>query len=242
MVPVVIVRGPKLLVVPPTNPPEGLDGWLAPGAPWPVHDRSEAQKAMIEAKRAGFRLRPLDHAFGKLRCDGHPDGEVHQLTVYKTPRGDAHGTATAHKIRSKVTQCLRKTQGPVGDLRGDAETLLEWAEGLTVAATAYSRHEQLGERVQTELEVANEQDTDAALERALDLDARRIREAELSRRGLERFGLGDRYPPKEGAAELIALAEAALDRVVALPLDAEQGRRADALRAALSDPWSQLLA
>lgn len=227
----------KLLAVASPDPSEGPEGWLAPDETWPDHPRSEAQKAMSEARRAGFRLRPMGHPFGKLRCDGHDDGEVHVLTVSRTPRGDAHGTATAKKIRSKVRQCLRRRQGPAGDLSGDVETLLEQAEGLAQAATAYWRSEQLGERKEAELAAALEGGSDQALDRAAELEERQDDEVNFARRGLERFGLGDRIPPAEGARELIELATEALGAAEANPLTDEQRGRALEVRATLEQPW-----
>jgi hypothetical protein len=193
---------------------------------------------MERAKAARFSLHPFDHSFGELRCGGHDDGVVHRLKVFKTPKGDSGGTAIARKIDATVRRCIRHEQGPSGDLEGDLASQLDDAERLTEIACAYQRSEAFAQQGEAELGVALEEGSDEALDRAASLDQRRHEESERTRRGLEGFGLGDRYPPAEGVRELVTLATTALDAVARHLLDENQARRVAEARRLLREPWT----
>lgn len=189
--------------------------WLGPANPWPVHERKEAQRALGEARGQGWSLNPGSaHVFGRLRCPGHEDGAC-ELAVFCSAKGDESGASTAKIIREKLRHC-RNRQGtgrpvPVDD----ADAALSKAERLVEAAGRLRRSEELRSLSENRLDrAADAESADIAnplLDEAEAAEDRALRESNGARAEAFRFGLGEPWPPGDGAAELERVAREQLE-------------------------------
>lgn len=108
---------PPAVASPEDAPDGGCEGedvseWLGPDESWDAHPRPEAQKAMLEARAAGWFLRPhrgsSAKTFGRIACrrvdGGARPAQQHGLSVYKTS-GPPDGSQTAASIRAALRSC-----------------------------------------------------------------------------------------------------------------------------------------
>jgi hypothetical protein len=77
-----------------------LNGWLSPSDTWPQHGRGDAERALAEARRRGWWLKPSrrGHSYGLLVCkrksgDEAPDEEPCEFRIFSTARGDSSDTS-----------------------------------------------------------------------------------------------------------------------------------------------------
>jgi hypothetical protein len=180
--------------------------WLGPEDAWPVHQRKEAQDALADAKGQGWSLVEFSaHAFGKIRCPHHNEPAC-EVTIFTSGRGDKSGAATAKVIHDGLRTC--KNRGGATDRPAPSnphEAILR-AERLTVAAERLRRSEWLrlrsDERIARAEETAESGAADRFLDEAYEADQRASVEDSAARADASRFGLGDPWPPADGAAEL----------------------------------------
>jgi len=192
-----------------------------PADAWPAHSRKGARDALDEVRSAGWTLTAhSSHSFGTIRCGTHDP--ACQVTVFSTA-GDVSGSVTGKVIRDKLRSCKKRDQGDQRSVPNHLEAL-SMAERLVEAANRLRRSEHLSQR------------GEAALEQALEADeqvsAQLIDEAEAAMTASEsesiaawpdahRYGLGDPWPPDEGAAELERAAREQLEIARAGLLEAE---------------------
>lgn len=114
--------------------------WVGGDEPWSVHDRPEAQKALLEARAKGWQFRKLSSGgFGNLICRPLEEGEEAGppntcfVPVYSTA-GDKSGAETAKIIRRNTRRKCRhrSEQSVVADGQHDP---VQTADGCLDKAT-----------------------------------------------------------------------------------------------------------
>ncbi len=152
-----------------------------PAQTWPTHQKPYWNKALGEARNAGWTLTYIDapHSFGSVSC---PAGE-HTFSVDKTARG---GETKAKEAIKKIRWCPDSTAEPGSKVRSrqrECERLLAVAEelitiaedGLTAAVEKQAAQHEL-DRIELLLQTANSNlseilaEQEAALLAALEVD------------------------------------------------------------------------
>lgn len=196
-----------------------------PADAWPAHSRKGARDALDEVRSAGWRLTAhTSHSFGTIRCGKHdPACEV---TVFSTA-GDVSGSVTGKVIRDKLRSCNKR--GPVEEHAAPNHLVaLGQAERLVEAASRLRRSEHLNQRSEAALEQALEADEQVSshlLEEAEAALAASASESAAAWPDAHRYGLGDPWPPDDGAAELERAARQQLD-IARSGLDSAEDREA----------------
>jgi hypothetical protein len=180
--------------------------WLGRDKTWPEHPRKEARQALDDAKAAGWMFAEFsDHAFGKIRCTVHHEPSC-EVTILSTGKGDKSGAVTANIIRQKLRSCRNREPESGPPSAADAHRALVSAERLAEAAVRLRLSEGLRSRSDDQLaraERAGDADTaDRLLEQAAAADERAEIERYAAWVDANRFGLGEPWPPDEGAREL----------------------------------------
>jgi hypothetical protein len=187
---------------------------LGPEDAWPIHPRKEARDALFEARRQRWTLIEFSaHVFGKIQCLVHTDPAC-EVTIFSTGRGDKSGAVTAKIVRDKLRGCRNREGGNEPVPPADPHGALVRAERLTEAAERLQMSERLRSQSEDRLARAEDATDDEAGERLLEeayvADAGASVEDRAAWHDAHRFGLGEPWPPSEGAAEL---KEAALEQL-----------------------------
>lgn len=180
--------------------------WLGPADSWPAHERKEAQRALEEARSQDWSLNPASgHIFGTLRCPTHTDPAC-EVKVLCTGKGDASGALTAKIIREKLRHCRSRPGAGPAPLVEDPNALLNNAERLVEAASRLRRSEQLlslsGSHLERAVDAGSVDAEKSLMEEAEAAEERAWVESYAARAEAFRFGLGEPWPPADGAAEL----------------------------------------
>lgn len=173
-----------------------------PADAWPAHSRKGAREALDEVRSAGWTLTAhTSHSFGTIRCGLHDP--ACSVIIFSTA-GDMSGSITGNVIRDKLRSCNKRAQD--GEQPPpDPLAALRQAERLVEAAKRLRRSEHLARRGEVALEQALEADDQASTQLLDEADAAITAsqaESTAAWPDAHRYGLGDPWPPDEGAAEL----------------------------------------
>lgn len=206
-----------------------MPGWLSPHDAWPAHPDKEAQKALRDAKDAGWWFKPSQgHVFGTLTCT-EPEGMVRQHSdqvctakVYSTA---GRSGATANHIRDQIRTCRHgASEGPATAPLGreaevwrlrEAQRHLDAAERLLDACDALIARHGHQARAEELLQAAAEQRDNAiqalAFKRAAVEEDAASHAARRAQGLAEETGWGRPWPPDDPASQLLDPAEASLE-------------------------------
>lgn len=201
-----------------------MSEWRGPSDSWPTHSYPEAQKALDEARNAGWWLKSAGksaHGYGVLYCRRTTSREYCKFPVFTTGGSDSEDTA--HRIREKVAKCQH---GNLGDehvegtertsvevLRG-AQFHMDRAERLLTAVELLATQEELRARAAALLESAatDTQDAEGLLAQAVRADEDAAAATEDARREADGIGMaGPPWPPEDPHARLVGPAEGHID-------------------------------
>jgi hypothetical protein len=206
--------------------------YLGPDDRWPRHSRPRARAALEVARSAGWWFRPAEgHTFGRLRClppGRDADRQACIVPVYSTSGAD-DGSDTARVIHDAVRKCPHD-RDPERDDGPDPETaariaagtlaqlgaLVEAAEALLTTEVAVREANEAIDDALDQLADDNDVTTDDLDERVARLERRAFVSAGEAYSAASRAGVVDRWPPQDGARELLRLAKDGLQDAVGL--------------------------
>ena len=179
--------------------------WLTADEEWPKHPRKEAAGALDRARQQGFQFASASsHAFGRLRCVQHTP--ACELVIFTTAAGDKSGAMTAKIIGDKLRSCRNKEPSSTPGVLDEPSLLLTRAERLMDAADRLraSEHFQIhsDDRLGRALAASSDNTAEGLMKEAAEADSRAAFESRAAWVEACRFGVGDPWPPEDGAKEL----------------------------------------
>lgn len=198
-----------------------MSEWLGPSAPWPRHRYPEAERALSEARHAGWWLRTggkSAHVFGQLYCRRSSEGESCRFVVFSTGGSDTE--QTAHLIRDKIAKCqhggLEQDDSQGAGESGPAEAIraahfhMDRAEHLLASVEQLLAREDFRHRATALIEsaVADTAEAEEHLVQASELDDEANRRSETAREEADQADMGGPpWPPENMRARLAEPAE-----------------------------------
>ena len=202
--------------------------WIGNEAHWPEHSRAETQKALKQARNAGWMFAAIKgHSFGRIRCGvpGHTCGYL----VFSTPSGDQSGAVAANAVRAAMRACL-KLQGSA-NAPVDVVSLLSEIERLVESYELLRNSESVERKSVAKFEAAinadRADDEEQLLFESESLADRATDDSWRAKRIADAGGFGEPWPPQEGAAELHEAATEQIRLVRVVLADAGAPDRAD---------------
>jgi hypothetical protein len=194
--------------------------WFEPSDTWPKHRYSEADRALEEARHAGWWLKGVGasaHGYAVPYCRRTTSAEFCRFVVLTT--AGTNSEDTAHRIREKVARCqhhgLQAGEAIVSEpvaaltLRG-AHFHMDRAERLIAAIDGVLTHHELRGRADALLDSAITATDDAGrlLADAQQQDENAAATADAAHRDADAYGMGGApWPPEDLDARLVRPAE-----------------------------------